>query len=108
MKKYFASHGYQVDCAAEAEEAKALLAHVRYRIVITDLQLSPQGTEGLSIAAEVHRRSPGTRIILLTGSPSEEVGAAARCLGVDAMLEKPKPLNQLEKIIRALEGDAVK
>ena len=40
MKEYFEVHGYRVDCAREAEEAEALLAHLRYDVVIADLQLS--------------------------------------------------------------------
>lgn len=99
---YLAVHGYEVDCAARADEAVTLLARP-YAAVITDLQLTPaQNAEGLGVVVEARRRWPGTRILLLTGSDSEAMEERARWLGVDAFLRKPKALEALERTVRTL------
>ena len=39
MKEYLSGGGFTVDCAAEREEAQALIANVSYCAVIADLRL---------------------------------------------------------------------
>ena len=61
MSAYFMTHGYQVDCAREMQEAEALLATVRYSVVIADLRLSElPSTEGIEIVRYVHERCPSS------------------------------------------------
>jgi len=107
MKRYLEGRGYVIDCAARAADAKTLLSQARYDAVITDLQLTAgEGAEGLAVVVETRRLSSATRIILLTGHTSAAVAVAARRLGVDVLLHKPRPLPELEGIIRALMGEA--
>ena len=50
LSDYFRECGWQVDAAAEKEEAEALLAHTEYAVVIADLRLTGiYGVEGLDI-----------------------------------------------------------
>ncbi len=103
MKRYLERRGYAIDCAARAADAKALLAEVRYDAVITDLQLSAgEGAEGFAVVVEARRLCSGTRIILFTGQASEAVEVAARRLGVDVLLHKPRPLPEIEGILQGL------
>ena len=107
MKNYLQGRGYDVDCGARVGEAKDLLAGSRYDAVVTDLQLTvSEGAEGLAVVVEARRRWPGTRVILMTGHPSDTIALAARRLGVDVLVQKPKGLPELEAVIRALVGDA--
>ena len=99
LSEYFSVAGYAVDVAGEWEEAEALLASRRYRLVISDLRLTSfGGTEGLEIVRSIHQRWPGTRVMLLTGYGSSEVRAEAVRRGVDAFLEKPMALPEIAKI----------
>jgi DNA-binding NtrC family response regulator len=99
LSEYFSVLGYQVDVAGEWEEAEALLAARRYRLVISDLRLTGfGGTEGLEIVRSIHQRWPDTRVMLLTGYGSSEVRAEAVRRGVDAFLEKPMALPEIAKI----------
>ena len=106
MKHYLERRGYAIDCAARLAEAMTLLAEFRYDVVITDLQLSAGGAEGLAVVVEARRRCAGARTVLLTGHDSEMMTAAARCLGVDVLVLKPRRLAEIEEIIQSLLGGA--
>jgi len=103
MREYFATQGYQVDCAREMEEAEALLANLSYALVIADLCLTgAYGAEGLEIVRFVKKRFPRTRIILLTAYGSPEIEMESRRRGVDVFLHKPMPLPELAQIAARL------
>ena len=106
FKEYFSAFGYAVDCAREVEEAEALLAHVRYEVVIADLRLTGvQGTEGLSIVRYAQERCPWARVIVLTAYGSPEIENEAYRLGADGFLHKPVPLPDVAQIVFGLVGE---
>ena len=102
ISEYFEAQGYEVDRACEAEEAEALLTHVRYDAILSDLRLTRiHGAEGLEIVAYVKERCPWTRIILLTAHATPELEIEALRLGVDHVLTKPQPLARLVEVVSA-------
>jgi DNA-binding NtrC family response regulator len=108
MRRYFMAQGFEVDCAAELEEAEKLVEAACYDAVIADLRLSGLGsTEGLELIAFVRAKCPGTRAILLTSYGSPEVEAAARDRGAHAVILKPKPLPDLAQVVVSLLEEAV-
>lgn len=107
LRKYFTSAGYDVDCAAEVEEAEALVATGRYDVVIADLNLSWDESEGLQVLRFVRLHSPATPVVILTGSSSIRVQHGARELGADAFMVKPALLPHLEQMVhRVMEARA--
>jgi len=105
VKEYLTALGFEVDGASEAEEAEALLAHVRYGLVIADLRLSgSHPTEGLRIVAFARERCPWARLIVLTAYGCPEVEEEAYRLGADRFLHKPMPLPELAEIVFGLLG----
>jgi CheY-like chemotaxis protein len=105
ISDFFQGLGYAVDCAREKEEAEALLANVRYAVVIADLRLTGiNAAEGLDIVALVRQHYPDTKIILLTAYGSPEVEMEAKKLGVDRFLHKPISLPQIARIIQEITG----
>lgn len=103
LEDFFSSLGYQVDCAAAADEAEALLAAHAYRLMIADLRLEGvRGTQGLDLAASARSVRPAMRIIVLTAYGTPEVEARARSCGADAFLHKPMPLPELAAIASSL------
>jgi DNA-binding response OmpR family regulator len=111
-ERHFAAAGFEVRSAATLGRATDLLATTSFDAVIADVSLTPDGSEGLAIAAYMqHLRRSRTSsaadapIVVLTayGSP-ERAGAAAR-LGVDVFLHKPASLVWLESEIRARLGN---
>lgn len=106
MREYFSTLGYEVDCARKVEEAQAMLSCVTYAAVIADLRLSgTHGAEGLDVIGFVRETQPRTRVILLTAYGSPEVTAEAKRRGVDAVLQKPKPLKEVADVLCDLIGD---
>lgn len=105
LSDYFRECGWEVDVAAEKEEAEALLAHTEYAVVIADLRLTGiYGIEGLDIVQWSRHLRPDTRVVLLTGNGTPEIEAEARRRGADAFLYKPLPLPELERVVADLTG----
>lgn len=107
LVEYFRGNGWNVDAAAEKEEAEALLACTTYAVVIADLRLTGiHGVEGLDIVQWSRHLRPETRVVLLTGNATPEIEAEARRRGADAFLQKPLPLPRLEEIVDDLVAKA--
>ena len=105
MSRYFAIHGYDVDCASEKEEAEALISVNKYSAVITDLHLTPvKSNEGLDIIRVVRHDSPDTKVIMLTAYSTEEVEREADKHGISAFLKKPVSLPILRQTLQESLG----
>lgn len=103
MQEYFSHHGFQVDTAHEADEAERLIEKTDYDVIIQDLRLGHRrSAEGLEVVEFAHRRSPKTRIVVLTAYGSAENEIEAKRLGADAFLTKPQPLSQLAQVVSNL------
>lgn len=86
--------------AESAERAREKLDGGHYALAMIDVFLP--GDDGLALMREVRRRCPGTRILILTGRPSE---AVTRCViqgQADDYLEKPFTLEKLREAVRGL------
>ena len=105
-ERHFGTAGFEVRSAATLAEGVGCLQRTTFDAVIADVSLTPEGSEGLVIAAYVQhlrRMSPasGPPTIVLTAYGSPERGVAAAWLGVDVFLHKPVSLVWLEKVILA-------
>jgi DNA-binding response OmpR family regulator len=104
MSTYFELSGYAVDYTAEREEAEALLVNNDYACLIVDLRLTPHGADGLDVLSFARERTPSTRVVILTAYGSPAVEREARRRGVDAFLQKPRPLAEVLSVVGALVG----
>lgn len=103
MQDYFSIHGFEVDCARERHSAEAFLASNRYAVVIADLRLGgSRSTDGLEVLGGARAAAAETRTVLLTAYGSPGMEAEAERLGVDAMLNKPRPLPEVARIVTGL------
>ena len=103
VQDYLTAQGYHVDCARDVREAKNLTARAGYSAIIADLRLSGAGgMEGIEILEFVKKRSPSTATVLLTAYRSPTVDAEARRCRVDAILDKPIPLDVLASAVAGL------
>lgn len=103
MRDYFTVRGYEVDAARDVAEAVSRLDACVYAAVIADLCLTGMpSAEGLDVAAHARQSSPGTPVILFTAYGSPEIEAEARRQGVVAVLKKPQPLMEVERLVRGL------
>lgn len=103
ISDFFTHRGFEVDSARELAEAEELLGKNHYTVVIADLRLTGiNGTEGLELISYVREKSPGTKILLLTAYGSQEIQAEASRRGVDAFLQKPKPLSEVANVVSSM------
>ena len=108
LVEYFEGRGWSVDAVETKEEAEVLLAGTPYSVVIVDLRLGgAKGVEGLDVVDSARRLRPKTRVVLLTGNASPELAEEARRRGVEAILEKPMPLPELETIVDKLAASTL-
>ena len=105
MTDYLETYEWVVDAASDSEAALRLLDANHYAVVIADLRLSPrEAIAGLDVIAHVRETAPETKTILLTAYGSSHVEKEARRLGVDAFLQKPKPLAELARTVFRVLG----
>jgi DNA-binding NarL/FixJ family response regulator len=69
-------------------------------IVLMDIQLS--GVNGLEIGAQIKRRQPNVRVVLLTSVKSEEYVRAALRFGADGYVLKDATLEELKISLRSV------
>lgn len=107
LRKYFLQQGFHVDVAREREEAEALIVTSVYDVVIADLRLSwSHGVEGLELLRFVREQSRGTKVVILTAYGSPDIEQAARELGGNVFMQKPKPLAEVARVVAALLKEA--
>ena len=105
LKRYFSRLHYRVDCAAELEEAEALVTYTSYDLVIADLSLTAGGsTEGLEILRFVRQHSPATRVIVISAYGTPVIESEAMRRGADAFLQKPQRLADIARVATQLIG----
>lgn len=96
MADFFLGRGYWVQCAAEAEEAIAMVKHHRYDAVIVDLELnSIEGLDGFSVLKASRQSSPRTKVVVYSGHSSPMIMEAALRHGGTKFIPKPASFKQL-------------
>ena len=104
MHEFLMGAGYEVDCASEREEAEALIAHYSYSLVITDLALTDLGLTGVDILDSLVDQAMRPKIIVYSGHCDPELESRLEAHGVDAFLQKPRPLSELTNVAAQLLG----
>jgi two-component system response regulator PilR (NtrC family) len=105
MKEFLTHGGFMVDCAAEREEAEALIANRTYSAVIADLRLmGSENGDGLDVVQAAREKSRHTRIVLLSAYTTPEIEAKARSYGADVVLRKPRPMREIGHCVASLLG----
>jgi response regulator RpfG family c-di-GMP phosphodiesterase len=93
LRVFLSGEGYDVTSAPDVPEALALMEHEHFDLVLTDLRLPTRS--GIELLEEVRTRLPTARTVLMSGDA--DVPALVRAVerGVDAVLLKPFPLEEL-------------
>jgi len=94
--------GFNLDVAANATEAYALLAGGRYELVLTDIGL-PDGN-GFEVLHAAKSADATTKVVLVTGSQSAVTQEQALLQGAESLLLKPFSLATILETVRRLMG----
>ncbi len=101
--------GYCVSTCSSLEEVSKLVDDERFFLVLVDLVLGNKGKlEGLEIIQVIKRRSPETRVIVMTAYGSSEVKHEALAAGAVSYWDKPLNLEKLLDEIHRLEPNESK
>jgi len=93
--------GYQVEMAADADEALACLRAREYDLMFLDLNLP--GMSGIELLVEVHKRIPEMPVLILTAHAALETAIQAVRLGARDYLIKPvEPVLILSRVAELL------
>lgn len=96
------THGYEVDAAADAEQARAAIAANRPALILMDLQLP--GIDGLELTRQL-KADPATRdikIVAVTAYAMKGDQEKALAAGCDAYVTKPIDTRALPTVIADL------
>ncbi len=99
LKRYLRSAGYRVTGAPDAVRARALLARIRFDLVLLDVMLP--GESGLELTEEVRRSLP-TPVLLLSALGEADHRIAGLEVGADDYLGKPFEPRELLLRIRSV------
>ena len=99
LQRYLGRFGHTVRTASDVPEAVALLTEEGFDLVVTDLRLP--GASGLDLLVEVRSRSPGTRMIMMSGAADLPSAAAAIQRGVDQLVLKPFDMADMRAHVEA-------
>ncbi|MBI5854057.1 MAG: sigma-54-dependent Fis family transcriptional regulator [Nitrospirae bacterium] len=94
--------GYGVAVAADGQEALQRFGQCRPWLVLTDMKMARMG--GLDVLKEIKRRSPNTRVVVMTAYGTVETAVEAMKQGACDYLLKPFAAEALERVLTRLEA----
>ena len=96
LSSRFSKRGFQVQCAANGEEALGLAVRRTFDVAIFDMMMP--GMSGLELLRRFKAEHGDCEVILLTGQGTIETAVEAMKLGAYDYLQKPFPLKDLEVV----------
>lgn len=100
LKEFLEQSGWRVECSHTAGDARSKLESDVFDLVLADYLLPDD--HGVVVFEEIQRRSPLTRVMLMTGVQDMAVAAQAFRKGADGLLPKPFDIPELEERIEEL------
>ena len=100
LGEYFGRHGFSVRAAADAAEAREMVARQRPALAVLDVNMP--GENGLSLARWLREVHPGVGLVMLTTAGEAIDRIVGLELGADDYLAKPFELRELLARVRAV------
>lgn len=91
--------GYEVEAAETGVQAIEKFEEKFYNLALLDIRLPDM--EGTELLTMLHKRSPRTMKIMVTGYPSLDNAIKSLNIGADAYVVKPVEPSELVKIVQA-------
>jgi len=100
IKRILSVKGHEVFTFTDEEEALEFLNSEQTDLAVLDMKLKKM--TGIEVLDELKKRSPDTRVIMLTGYPTIETARDALALGADAYCVKPIDKQELEEKVEEI------
>jgi two-component system, response regulator RegA len=100
LKRILERKGHTVTTFTDEERAVAHIAAAAPDLAILDIKLKKM--TGVEVLEEIRKRSPATRVIMLTGYPTLETAARTKERGALEYLVKPLDKAEIEKAVERI------
>jgi len=100
LSKLLSNMGYQVIAAQNGYEGMDLFRDNAIDLVLTDLDMDCM--DGWSLASSIKAQSPGTPVVLVTGSDKEKVLEKLKGSHVDGVIFKPFSAQEFSETVRKM------
>jgi CheY-like chemotaxis protein len=97
VSRFLKYMGFEVALAGNGAEALAVFQESYFDLVLSDFQMPVM--DGFSLAGHIKARSPGTPVILMTGSDKETVRQKMEKGPADFVIFKPFKLEDLQRTV---------
>ena len=94
----------RADAVATAREALAAIGSGRFDIALVDVNLGAD--DGLALCAQLHRRAPDLRVLMLSCATETETVVGALRAGAVGWVPKDLPVQQLMDVLRQVRAGA--
>ncbi len=96
--RYLKRIGFQVEEAEDGEEALNITINKRFDVVLLDIHMP--GIKGIPVLAELMKRDPAPKVIMLTGGGTIDNAVESIKLGAYDFLTKPIKLDDLARLVK--------
>ena len=100
LSKLLSQEGFEVESAANGNDALDLLGQHKVNLVISDINMP--NMNGLVFLRELSRKFPSTSVIMITAYGGVESYLEAMNLGAYEYLHKPVRLDELRSVIQKI------
>ena len=98
LERILSRDGYQVTAVHGSEEALYQLGRKSFDLAILDIKMYPMN--GVELLAEIKKRSPSTRVIMVSGNLTDDIREQCKKLGAIDCLTKPIQISELKAVVR--------
>lgn len=95
LSNYLTFRGCLVDCAERIDDARALVRHLHYDVVILGIPAGGDTVPAQTLANDIRTHHPGARVVALATGQTEGDTAATTSLAVDHVIGRHLPLDQI-------------
>ncbi len=96
----FVDEGYDLDLAADGEEALDKISRSRYQLIITDVRMPK--VDGTEVLRKAKQLDPQVNVIVITGYASPQARQECQELGSAYYIAKPFQINQIRGLVNKL------
>jgi len=100
LSKLLSQEGFQVESAANGNDALEMLGQHKVNLVISDINMPDMN--GLVFLRELSRKFPSTNVIMITAYGGVESYLEAMNLGAYEYLHKPVRLDELRSVMKKI------
>jgi DNA-binding NtrC family response regulator len=100
LDRVLGKQGFTICSATNAYRALNFLDQQEFSFAIVDVKMFP--VDGLSLLSEIKKRSPSTRVIMITAHPTADGRDKCLQIGASNYLTKPLDIGSLQTLLENL------